>query len=716
VWETAEGEGITSGGDWLLAATPVLIAQPTSQAYIAIPRDRLAYVLKALAECGCFHPEPQRAAGEFSAKVRHLRNELEAMEQRLRDMLRVAEEAGIEAEEGAGSEQVLRLSRAADMGVSRVVEQLTTAVHDIEKLVERLAQLKSPESELATLLAVLEAYSFIDVDIEALKRGSYIRAKIYRVPVERVNSFIADLEAIGTIAGLHVSGIEQGMETVVVAYPAWLEAEVGKAALRSRASPLEIPEDMPRTPAEAIRKARKELEELPLVLKRHLPKLREALTVIEAAKNLLSLLEATRLTETVAVVNGYVSPDKLQQLRRTLDGLGTGYIGLVVEGDADEHHGHEEAAKELPPSYFTVPQKLAPFASLLEMAGYPRPREFVPVAMMAVTLPIIYGLMFPDMGHGLVLLLAGYYLFYRKMGNAELGRLVMIFGAAAMFMGFLAGEFFGPHPAVAGWLDSIWHGHPPLSSPLHPFVKQLAEGGHGSAELAAEAKLLIFHAIYLSLAIGSAVLAISSWISVANGLMMRDKELLAVGIGKALVFTAIMIAVIVGGMTGNGATHIESAGAVLRDAGLTLVPETGLGTLVRLMVTAGLLAVLASPIIFGHGATGERVVNGLMEAFDILLMAIGNTASFMRIMGLMLAHSGLMFGFTILAFISGSVLGAIAYTLGNILVIGLEALVAYAHSLRLHFYEMFSKFYMDGGRPYTPVRLPEPVKLEIEQH
>lgn len=697
-----------------MAATSVLVAQPTSQAYIVVPRDRLADALKALAECGCFHPEPQRTAGEFSARIRHLRSELEAMEQRLRDMLQVAEEAGIEAGEDAGCEQVLRLSRAADMGVSRVVEQLTAAVHDIERLVERLAQLRSPESELAVLLAVLEAYSFIDVDIEALKKGSYLRAKVYRVPVERVDSFIADVEAIGAVAGLRVSGIEPGIETVVVAYPAWLEAEVGKAALRSRASPLETPEDMPKTPAEAIRKARKELEELPLVLRRHLPKLREALTVIEAAKNLLSLLEATRLTETVAVINGYVSPDKVQQLRRTLDRLGAGYIGLIVEDSGEEHHGHEEAAKELPPSYFTVPQKLAPFAGLLEMAGYPRPREFIPVALMAATLPIIYGLMFPDLGHGLALLLAGYYLFYRRMGNAELGRLVMIFGAAAMFMGFLAGEFFGPHPAVAGWLDSIWHGHPPLASPLHPFVKQLAEGGHGGAELVEEAKLLIFHAIYLSLAVGSAVLALSSWISVANGLMMRNKELLAAGIGKTLVFTAIMIAVIVGGVTGGSATPIESAGAVLRDAGLTLVPETDLGTLVRLMVTAGLVVMLASPILFGHGATGERVINGLMEAFDILLMAIGNTASFMRIMGLMLAHSGLMFGFTILAFISGPVLGAIAYILGNILVIGLEALVAYAHSLRLHFYEMFSKFYMDGGRPYTPVRLPELVRLEIE--
>jgi len=91
VWETAGGEGVLAAAViGVLAATSVLVAQPTSQAYIVVPRDRLADALKALAECGCFHPEPQRTAGEFSARIRHLRSELEAMEQRLRDMLQVA--------------------------------------------------------------------------------------------------------------------------------------------------------------------------------------------------------------------------------------------------------------------------------------------------------------------------------------------------------------------------------------------------------------------------------------------------------------------------------------------------------------------------------------------------------------------------------------------------------------------------------------------------
>jgi V/A-type H+-transporting ATPase subunit I len=278
-----------------------------------------------------------------------------------------------------------------------------------------------------------------------------------------------------------------------------------------------------------------------------------------------------------------------------------------------------------------------------------------------------------------------------------------------MVTGFLAGEFFGPHPVVAGWLSKgIWHGHPPLESPLHVFVEG---GGHGE-ELSEITKHLLFNAIYLSLLVGALVMTLGSSLSIVNGALLKDREIMVAGIGKTLIFGSILLALVWGAAANTGPTLMERAAQTLRDAGLVLVPETTPGLIVRLLFTIGLLSVLAAPLAFGHGGAGERAIAGLMEAFDTLLMAIGNTASFMRIMGLMLAHSGLMFGFTILAEMSGPILGAIAYLFGNILTIGLEALVAYAHSLRLHFYEMFSKFYLDEGRAYQPLQLPPVVSVE----
>jgi V/A-type H+-transporting ATPase subunit I len=52
--------------------------------------------------------------------------------------------------------------------------------------------------------------------------------------------------------------------------------------------------------------------------------------------------------------------------------------------------------------------------------------------------------------------------------------------------------------------------------------------------------------------------------------------------------------------------------------------------------------------------------------------------------------------------IGGPVLLAILYVLANIMVIMLEGLVSFIHNLRLHFYEWFTKFYVDRGRLFEP--------------
>jgi len=41
---------------------------------------------------------------------------------------------------------------------------------------------------------------------------------------------------------------------------------------------------------------------------------------------------------------------------------------------------------------------------------------------------------------------------------------------------------------------------------------------------------------------------------------------------------------------------------------------------------------------------------------------------------------------------------------GNIFVVAFEGLIVFIHTLRLHFYEWFSKFYEGTGTPFQPFR------------
>ncbi|NAY89210.1 MAG: hypothetical protein GU347_00580 [Desulfurococcales archaeon] len=110
-----------------------------------------------------------------------------------------------------------------------------------------------------------------------------------------------------------------------------------------------------------------------------------------------------------------------------------------------------------------------------------------------------------------------------------------------------------------------------------------------------------------------------------------------------------------------------------------------------------------------ESSISSAIILSFMEMFDTILMMIGNTASFLRILGLSVAHAGLMYSFTVLAEllmggVLGSAMGIVVYALGNLLAAGLEGIIVFAHSLRLHYYEWFSKFYSGTGIPFSPIK------------
>jgi V/A-type H+/Na+-transporting ATPase subunit I len=49
--------------------------------------------------------------------------------------------------------------------------------------------------------------------------------------------------------------------------------------------------------------------------------------------------------------------------------------------------------------------------------------------------------------------------------------------------------------------------------------------------------------------------------------------------------------------------------------------------------------------------------------------------------------------------------GIAVLIIGNIVIIGLEGLIVFIQSLRLEYYELFSKFYSGYGIPYKPVQI-----------
>ena len=102
---------------------------------------------------------------------------------------------------------------------------------------------------------------------------------------------------------------------------------------------------------------------------------------------------------------------------------------------------------------------------------------------------------------------------------------------------------------------------------------------------------------------------------------------------------------------------------------------------------------------------GGFIVDNIFEMFEVLLSYVTNTMSFLRVGAFVLVHAGMMQVVFVLAEMIGGTGYVITVIIGNIIVLGLEALLVAIQVLRLEYYEMFSRFYIGEGRAYTPLKL-----------
>jgi V/A-type H+-transporting ATPase subunit I len=286
-----------------------------------------------------------------------------------------------------------------------------------------------------------------------------------------------------------------------------------------------------------------------------------------------------------------------------------------------------------------------------------------PSRVAGVVYVVMFGAMFGDAGHGLILLLAG--LLLRWGHPTRFARFhaawPFVVGAslAAIFFGVLYGEFFGP----TGILPVLWIS--PMSAPVQLLLAAIGLG-----------------AVLLAGAHGLGT--VNRWRE--GG--MRTALYAPSGLAGAAVFLGLG-AVAAGLYTQRGVMTIVGGGLAL--AGLALA---GIG----LFLAAG-----------GRGAAAVIAGVGVV---DLVIRLGTNLVSFARLAAFGLTHaviSGVVWaGATTLA---GRGLGYLAvagllFVIGNALAVTLEALVAAVQALRLEYYELFSRVFDSSGRSFRPWHVP----------
>ena len=299
---------------------------------------------------------------------------------------------------------------------------------------------------------------------------------------------------------------------------------------------------------------------------------------------------------------------------------------------------------------------LAPLVSTYGTVPY---ADIDPTWLAWASYVLMFGMMFGDAGHGLLLVAAALCLRAGWPGWARGLRGAWPFvagaGLAATAFGVAYGEFFGPTGLVpALWLE-------PLSSPMPLLAAAVGAGA-------------------VLLACAYALGTVNRWREGGWRLALYAPS----GIAGSALFLGIGLAV--GGWY-VGYDVLLAVGAVIAAAGLGLA-----------------LAGFAAEA--GGGGTGA--VQAVVELFDLVIRLGSNVVSFARLAAFGLTHAaiGLLVweGTRALWHRGGAltVLAVLVFVVGNAVAFALEALVAAIQALRLEYYELFSRVFITQGRPFRP--------------
>jgi V/A-type H+-transporting ATPase subunit I len=461
--------------------------------------------------------------------------------------------------------------------------------------------------------------------------------------------------------------------------------------------PIQIPSDLPQNPSSAYdmcQKTTKELEKKNAEITKKIEKLKVAilpklLSLYESSKTAKDILEITRKpagTKNFAVIQGYIPVGMENKFKELTDRYISITEPVILDGDSSNQL----------PTLLVNNRYAKTFEVITETQGLPNYGEVDPTPIIAYVWPVFYGVMFGDLGHGLLLFGLGMFLRYRGIGNLKTwATLLAASGAAASIAGLGTGEMFGFHIDKIAVLSQLFE-------PLGPLV-----GALNVSELTFDQVIKI---LKVSVAIGIIHLLMAMFLKLRHDILEKNKlVILTHDIPSIIQFLAVVALILAAIGSGYDIIGMFGVTGVIHNE-----PVPWLTFLFGDWVTVDLVAKATPPIVFAtvgvmilggkkeqeHAAKhGHDEGGGLMGiVIEVILVRIievlSNVISYTRIGIMLLVHAALLVTVN-QSYESG---GGLAVLIGgNIGIMLIEGLIVYIQTIRLHLYEWFPKWYRGEG-------------------
>ncbi|EKD88899.1 MAG: hypothetical protein ACD_34C00282G0002 [uncultured bacterium] len=556
------------------------------------------------------------------------------------------------------------------------VEVAKGIVDAVEKQVKELVDQISLETKkiehLKTVLMQIEPLTGIDVDFSLMQNAKYVASIIGIIPNENIDRLSTSLARIPH----ELFTLNQKPQKSVV----WLAASrensdmLDRAARSAYLDPINIPQDFKGTPAQIVDSVKKSI----LDSEANIEKLKEPLIEIRKAKeteltDLLwdikcshlttnAILKYGRLKYTYIIV-GWIFSSQINNLKVKLKAISQ---DILIETRTKKR---DNDSNEVPIA-LNNPKLLRPFQMLVSNYAEPKYGELDPTPLVAILFPLLFGAMFGDVGHGLIITLFGFLGMTKKLkfmkGLGGLNPIIFACGIMSTIFGFLYGSILGYEHVI----PALW---------MHP-----AED--------------IMTILIITVVAGVFVLSIGYLLNIFNLFKMKDWPNLIFsknGIAGLWLYWSLIGTGLALAMPAYGLPKIPFIIAT----GIGVIAIGGAEVFIRLMEGH-------RPLI--HGGVAMFAVQVFFELLEVMISYLSNSLSFVRVGAFAVAHSNLSGVFFILGGMVSPTQGIgywIVFLIGLVFIVGFEGLIVGIQTMRLTYYEIFGKFFNGGGKKFEPLSL-----------
>jgi len=420
----------------------------------------------------------------------------------------------------------------------------------------------------------------------------------------------------------------------------------------------------------------------------------------------------------------------------------------------------EENDKSIPPTYLKLNDFTYPFQMIISEYGIPRYREINPGLFSIISFPFMFGVMFGDIGHGFLLTLLGGYLVLKSeeilRTNPSLKTLVKVrylflfLGMFAFYNGWIYDDFFSMPLGIFGsCYDNIRNEE---NGKLEAIRKKdcVYPIGMDPKWYVASNELAFLNSfkMKMSVIIGVSQMILGIFLKGLNGIYFNDSldficEFIPRIIFMCLLFGYMNCMIYIKWATdwssdtskapsiisqllmiflNNGSTGEEGHKLPLwRKDDYTIQESFQFYALVICVICVPIMLIPKPIIEFMKMPNDEEnvhkksftdlMVEQIIGTIEYVLGTVSHTASYLRLWALSLAHAQLskvFFEITLLGFIqNGNIIGMMVgfFLLANItlgVLMGMDLMECFLHTLRLHWVEFMDKFYHADGYAFQP--------------